>query len=216
MAAWALASIIQDLSMMAAYGGGSALHQLGTRMATAGLFEPAALPTMLADALPRCGGARRTVRRSSWVLACSRRLRAPAPTSAPRPRCRCRYQWGQNYGCVEKTTSPDQSQHLADRLLCLAASCAGLPPPVGPRVLAACGDTVLECYKGASPEALLVSQQQADKFYGPSQMDPLADNFCRCGPAYVPSAAPGRLTERRSCAGRAGHEAAAQAAESAP
>lgn len=82
---------------------------------------------------------------------------------------------------MEKTSNPDQVQHLADRLLSLAASCAWLEAPVGPRCVAACADVILEGYAGTSPEALRRSEQQASEceFYGPGQMDPLADSFCR-------------------------------------
>lgn len=98
--------------------------------------------------------------------------------SHPPPEYR-RYRWGQNYGRVETTRSRDQLPHLTERLLSLSASCAGLQPPVGPLVVAACADIVLEGYGGCTPEALRTSEQEANENYGPKHSDPTADSFCR-------------------------------------
>lgn len=54
VAALALAHIKLDLNMMGMMAG-SAMQQMGARMAAAGLFGPHALPAMLADTLPRWG-----------------------------------------------------------------------------------------------------------------------------------------------------------------
>jgi len=50
---------------------------------------------------------------------------------------------------------------------------------VGPRVVAACADAVLEGYAGCTSEALKISEQEADEYYGPKHVDPTADSFCR-------------------------------------
>lgn len=104
-----------------------------------------------------------------------------APTCLASPPWSRRYRWGQSYGRTEDTTNPDQAQHLADRLLSLAASCAGLAAPVGPRCVATCGDAILDGYAGTTPEALALREQDAAvcESFGPGQMDPPADSFCR-------------------------------------
>lgn len=154
-------------------------------MAAAGLFEPHALPAMLADALPRCGRLRgrwlgRTVgghQPRGWEAA-GWRLRGPGDERPGHPPLPCRYHWGQNYSKAESTKSPDQTQHFAERLLSLAASCAGLQPPHGPRVVALCADAILDNYGGATPEALRLRKEEACPTYG-LDMDPPSDSFCR-------------------------------------